>query len=293
MRSTGISPMTLFVPLLILGSIIRKKSKKAGAVYDIIWSVGILLWSVSVMQDGGTIVLFGSIELPPMVFIGIMVLVILSEIGTLIKISKEAPLEAEAEKKRLEEQQQEIARMEASAETLTTSRTLYIVHRQGIIGSANKIQLTLNGRELPALANGDIVRAKLTFLHNRLTAVCSGVLQKEIEFDASPSGNMRIDVLLKTGKGIMLKENPNIHYREIPPGKKRVRPVNIGLVLWSISNFWCYLLGIVPLTKTLRATRHPFDDIAQLRLASAKKWNLWMTGVLMIIALAVILPRVL
>ena len=36
--------------------------------------------------------------------------------------------------------------MEASAETLTTSRTLYIVHRQGIIGSANKIQLTLNGR---------------------------------------------------------------------------------------------------------------------------------------------------
>ncbi|MGI6696934.1 MAG: hypothetical protein ACOX6O_12005 [Christensenellales bacterium] len=290
-RGSEVSPLALFIPLLLIGGFIRQKSKKAGAIYDIIWSGGVLLWGVSVMQDGGSIALFGSIELPPMAFIGIMALVIFSEIASLIKISRQAPLEAEAEKKRVEEQQQEVIRIESAAEKLATPGELYIVHRQGIIGSANKIQLTLNGRELPALGNGEIVRTKLTLADNRLTSVCSGVLQKEIKFNAPPSGAMRIDVVLKAGKGILLEENPNVHYREIPPGKKRVRPVNVGMALWSITNFWCYLLGIVPLRKTLRASKHPFDDIAQLRLNSAKKWNLWMTGILIVATLTFILPR--
>lgn len=292
-RGTEISPMTVFIPLLLIGGFIRQKCKKAGAIYDIIWSGGILLWGVSVMQDGGTIALFGSIELPPTVFIGLIALVIVGEIASLIKISKQAPLEAEAERKRMEEQQQEIAYMEATAKTLTAPRSLYIVHRQGLIGSANKIQLTLNGRELPALANADIIRTELTLVHNKLTAGCNNASVKEIEFDAPASGALRIDVLLKASKGILLEQNPNTDYRLPPPGKKRVRPLKFGMVLWSVSNFWCYFLGIVPLVKTLRASKHPFDDIAQLQIASAKKWNLWMTGFLLAAVVALTLPRLL
>ncbi len=290
-RGSEVSPMALFIPLLLIGSFIRQKSKKAGAIYDIVWSGGVLLWGVSVMQSGGSIALFGTIELPPIVFIGMMALVILSEIGTLINISKQAPLEAEAEKKRIAEQQQQIAHMEAAAEKLDTPSALYIVHRQGLIGSANKIQLSLNGRELSPLGNGDIIHTTLTLSHNKLTAVCNGVIQKEIEFDAPKSGALRIDVMLKTGKGILLEENPNVAYREASHGKKRVRPLKISLILWSISNLWCYFLGLVPLIKTLRAAKHPFDDIAQLRLVSAKKWNLWMTGLLIVIVLMALLIR--
>ncbi len=292
-RDTEISPMTAFIPLLLIGGFIRQKSKKAGAIYDIIWSGGILLWGVSVMQDGGTILLFGSIKLPPTVFIGIMALVIVGEIASLIRICKQAPLEAEVQRKQMEEKQQEIARMEAAAEALTAPRPLYIVHRQGLIGSANKIQLTLNGRELPALGNGDIVRTELTLAHNKLTAGYNNVSMKEIEFDAPASGALRIDVLLKAAKGILLEQNPNTDYHLPPPGKKRVRPLKFGMVLWSVSNFWCYFLGIVPLVKTLRASKHPFDDIAQLRIASAKKWNLWMTGFLLAAVVALTLPRLL
>ena len=289
--SSELSPMTLFIPLLILGSFIRKKSKKAGAIYDLIWTIGILVWGVGVMDDGGTIVLFGSIELPPIVFIGIIALVIISEIVSLISIIKRAPLEAEAEAKRVEEQQQKIAQMEADQERLAVPGVLYIVHRKGLIGSENKIRLTLNGRELPSLGSGEVIHTELAFAHNKLTAVCDGVVSKEIEFDAPASGPMRMDVMFKTGKGIVLEQNPSTDYREPQPGKKRVRSVKIGLVLWSILNFWCYFLGIVPLVKTLRASKHPFDDIAQLRINSAKKWNLWMSGIFIVIVLFAILYR--
>ncbi|MDI9521006.1 MAG: hypothetical protein QM308_07655 [Bacillota bacterium] len=290
-RSTELSPMTLFIPLLILGSFIRKKSKKAGAIYDLIWSIGILVWGVGVMNDGGTIVLFGSIKLPPIAFIGIIVLVIISEIIALISAIRQAPIEAEAENKRVEEQQQQIAQLEATAERLAAPSALYIVHKQGIIGSANKIRLTLNGRELTPLGSGGVVQTELAFAHNRLSAVCEGVALKEIEFDAPASGPVRVDVLFKTGTGIVLEQNPNTDYREPQPGKKRVRSVKIGLVLWSILNFWCYFLGIVPLVKTLRAAKHPFDDIAQQRLNSAKKWNLWMSGIFIVIVLFALLYR--
>lgn len=282
------SPMQLFIPLFFLGTLIKSKSKKAGAVYDIVWSVGVTIWALQVMQDGGSIALFGHIELPPVAFIGIMALIITSEIATLVKVSKEAPAEAEAARQLLEEKQAEAERIEASGEKLSAPCTLYIVHRQGMIGSA---QLTLNGRELQALGNGDIARTELTLAQNKLTAVCKGEAEREIILDAPASGTLRVDVLLKIGKGLLLEENPNTDYREAPPGKKRVRPLHIGLVLWSVSNFWCYLLGLVPLVKTLRAARHPFDDIADIRLRSARKWNLWMSGLLALIVASTLLIR--
>ncbi len=282
------SPMQLFIPLFFLGTLIKSKSKKAGAVYDILWSVGILIWGVQVMQDGGSIALFGRVEVPPIAFIGIVALMIASEIGTLVKTVKDEPAEIEAAKKLEEEKRAEIARIEETAEKLSAPCTLYIVHRQGMIGSA---QLTLNGRELQALGNGDIARTELTLAQNKLTAVCKGEAEREIILDAPASGTLRVDVLLKIGKGLLLEENPNTDYREAPPGKKRVRPLHIGLVLWSVSNFWCYLLGLVPLVKTLRAARHPFDDIADIRLRSARKWNLWMSGLLALIVASTLLIR--
>lgn len=285
------SPMQLFIPLFFLGTLIKSKSKKAGAVYDILWSVGILIWGIQVMRDGGRIALFGRVEVPPVAFIGVIVLIIASEIGTLVKTVKDEPAEIEAAKRIEKEKQAEIARIEETGEKLSAPCTLYIVHRQGLIGSANQIQLAINGRKLPDFGNGDFVHTELTLVHNRLAAECNGVSQREIEFNAPAGGVMRIDVLLKTGKGILLEENPNTDYREAPPGQKRVRPLKIGLVLWSISNFWCYLLGIVPLKKTLRAARHPFDDVADLKLRSARKWNLWMTGLLVLIAALTLLIR--
>lgn len=286
------SPMQLFIPLFFLGTLIKSKSKKAGAVYDILWSVGILIWGVQVMQDGGSIALFSRVEVPPIAFIGIVALMIASEIGTLVKTVKDEPAEIEAAKKLEEEKRAEIARIEETAEKLSAPCTLYIVHRQGQIGSANRVHLTLNGRELQTLGNGDIVRTELTLAQNKLTAGCNGVPVKEFVFDAPASGTLRVDVLLKIGKGILLEENPNTDYREAPPGKKSVRPLHIGLVLWSVSNFWCYLLGIVPLKKTLRAARHPFDDIADIRLRSARKWNLWMSGLIVLIVVPILLARI-
>ena len=101
--------MTLFVPLLILGSIIRKNPRKPAPFMILYGRLAFCCGALASCSDGGTIVLFGNIELPPIVFIGIMVLVILVKSAPSLKSSKEAPLEAEAEKKRLEEQQQEIA----------------------------------------------------------------------------------------------------------------------------------------------------------------------------------------
>lgn len=301
--SSELSPMTLFIPLLILGSFIRRKSKKAGAIYDLIWSIGILVWGMGVMDDGGTIVLFGSIELPSIAFIGIIALVIISEIISLISIIKRAPLEAEAEQKRIEaeaekkrleeeQEQQAIARIEDNAEKLAAPCTLFIVHRQGNIAFAKTAQLALNGRKLESLGNVGIVRTELDIVHNRLTVSCGAMARKDIEFDAHNAGAVRIDVQFKARKSIiLLEENPNTDYHEPNPGEKRVRPVNIGMALWSITNFLFYLLGIVPLRKTLRAAKHPFDDIAQQRLSSAKKWNLWLSGILLTIFLIRFLSR--
>lgn len=275
------SPIQLFIPLYFLGLLIKSKSKKAGAVYDILWSIGILIWGLQVMADDGTILLFGA-ELPPAAFIGIVGVMLLSEVASLIGIIKSAPLEEEEAKKIVEEKQAEIDRIREAGVKLSAPCTLYIVHRQGFIGPANQIQLTVNGQELPKFGNGDVVRTELSFAQNKLTAGCIG-MQREIELDATAGGTLRLDVLLKAGKGILLEKNPNTDYRKASPDKKRVRPLKIGLVLWSITNLWCYLLGIVPLRKTLRAARHPFDDIADIRLRSARKWNLWMTGLLVLI----------
>lgn len=286
-RGTEISPMTLAIPLFLIGGFIRSKSKKAGAIYDIIWSAGILLWGISVLNKGADIALFGQIELPPIVFIGLMASVIIGEIITLIRIIKAEPAE---EMERIKE---ETARLEAEAvaEKLNFPERLLIVHRQGLIGSANKIVLTLNGREIARLGNGEIIQTETRFFHNTLSAAAGGVVGKSIEFESDPGQIRRIDVSVLFAKGIVLSENPNITGRRPEQGGRRVRPLKTGMVLWSITNFWCYFLGIVPLRKTLQAARHPFDDIAKLRLKSAKKWNIWMTGLLVIAVLIILLTR--
>lgn len=277
------SPMQLFVPLFFLGTLIKSKSRKAGAVYDIIWSVGILIWAIGVMNDGGRIALFGSLELPPYAVIGLLALIIISEVGALIGAIKGEPAELAAAKQQEEEKKAEVARIEAEGEKLDTPAKLYIVHKKGIIGSANKIRLTLNGIELTPLGRGDVQQISLKLAQNTLSAVCDGVTEKSIVFDAPESGVIRIDLLFKAGQGIVLEENPDTNYKVTEPGKKRVRPLKIGMVLWSISNFWCYFLGIVPLRKALRAAKHPFDDVAEVELKGAKKWNIFMSILLVLV----------
>lgn len=288
------SPMQLFVPLFFLGMFIRGKSKKAGAIYDIVWSVGILIWALQVMSEGDQIALFGRIELPPYVVIGILAAMIASDIFTLVKVSKEAPQQAQAAQELAAAKQAELARLEESSEKLAAPCVLYIAHRQGVIGAVNKMQLSLNGRELMALGNSEVVRTQLNLRQNKLTAVCNGMAESALSFDVGSSCPMRIDVRIKAGQGIVLEQNPNTTYREPLPGQNRVRPLNVGMVLWSVFNFWCYLMGIFTLKMTLRAAEHPFDDVAEAKLKQARTWNLVMTVLLVLVVAAIaVLPHVL
>lgn len=271
------SPLTLFIPLYFIGLMIKGKSKKAGAIYDLLWSLGILVWAAGVYEDGDSIALFGTIELPPVVFILILVGVMISEVVTLVQAFREkpAPIEEAASAEQAAIEQREAARIDAPC-------ALYIVHMRGIIGTAAKVQLTLNGHSIGELANSAYLLARTEVRENRLVATGAGFPHgAEIEFQAQSGGEVRVNLELRSGKGIQMSLADAVGYRVPRHGKKRVRPVKKGYILWSITNFWAYLLGIVPLIMTLKAAKTPFDDVAAQKLRSAKKWNLWMTGILL------------
>lgn len=276
------SPIQLFIPLYFLGMLIKSKSPKAGAIYDILWSLGIMLWGFRVMEEGGTILLLG-IELQPVVFIGIVAVTMFIEAASLVNIIRKGPIEEEVAAKLEEEKEAEAAAMAEASEKLSAPCKVYIVHRKGSIGSANKGKMTLNCQEMEPLKNGDVQQTDTLLARNRLTAECVGFARQVLTFDAPASGAVRVDVSLVPGRGILLEENPNTDYQTPLPGQARVRPLRVGLVLWSISNLWCYLLGLVPLIKTLRASKHPFDDIAEIQVKSAVKWNTWMTALLLVL----------
>lgn len=100
------SPLTLFVPLMFIGTAIKSKSKKAGAIFDLVWSLGIFIWGMEALSDGYSISLFGVIELPGPLFLVLIGVIMVSEIVSLVGTFREKPAEPVAAVAQAEEETQ-------------------------------------------------------------------------------------------------------------------------------------------------------------------------------------------
>lgn len=156
------------------------------------------------------------------------------------------------------------------------------------IGSAMGVRVYLNGQEQEVLKNGKTVRMSTQLAENELTVRYNADGgSRSINFTAEPGGQVRI-TLKYTGAVLTIADE-----RAEKPGeadeKGRYRPLRRGYVLWSIINMPIYLLGLVPLFKTLRAAKEPYEDVANNLLKSAKIWNIVLSCLLLSAVISVVI----
>lgn len=150
------------------------------------------------------------------------------------------------------------------------------------IGSAMGVRVFLNGVEQETLRNGKTIVMQTGLAKNELQVLYNADgAGRTLQFDAEPGGSLRV-TLKYTGAVLTLQDSAVADPGE-PDHKGRYRPVRKGYILWAILNMPIYLLGLVPLVKTLRAAKQPYDDVAANQLRSAKIWNIVLSCLLVIV----------
>lgn len=171
------SSFGIFILLYFVGLFIRSRNKKAGAIFDLVWSVGLLIFAIAVISSGGQLLLF-NIELPNIVIVLIILAVMVSEIITLVKIFKEPSAEeqlAALENAPLPEGVEPIENDGKAKISLTRERKF--------AGSGAMIPVLLNGKIMGNIGNGKTLELHTRQKHNKISLLY-GTKPPVIEFDA-------------------------------------------------------------------------------------------------------------
>ena len=176
------SPMSLFPALFLIGMFIGSKSKKAGAVYDLIWSAGILIYALSVISSGGQLMLW-NIELPNVVIVLIVLVIMVSEVFSAIFAFKEP-----SEEEKITTACSVSPAPGEEAIDGNRSATIKLVRGSKFVCSNAVYQVRLNGNLIGCINNGQTLNLPTYQKHNVLSLSCSLKQRHEVEFDAEPGG---------------------------------------------------------------------------------------------------------
>lgn len=181
------SPLTLFIPLYLIGIFISGKSKKAGAIYNLCWTCGILIYAIAVISDGGQLALF-NLALPNFVVILILLATMASEIYTLVKVLKE-PSPAQVVEQLNSEPPAE------GAEVLEGGKSaeVYLSRPRRFVANGVMNSIVFNDRQYGMLANGKDMTLVTQQSDNRLEVFC-GLKSAVFTFTAAPGERYVITV---------------------------------------------------------------------------------------------------
>jgi len=171
------SPMTLFPFLFMIGFFIRSKSKKAGAIYDLIWSAGILIYALSAIAAGDQLMLF-NLELPNAVIVLIILAIMASEIVTLVGVCKEKS----PEEQRLAMDSEPLPEGVEPIEDDGVA-TITLEREAKFTGSGVMVPVIFNEKDYGTLGNGKTITLHTHQKHNRIS-LTYGKEPPVIEFDA-------------------------------------------------------------------------------------------------------------
>lgn len=180
--------MTLFPALFLIGMFIRGKNRKAGAIYDLLWSAGLLIYAFSVISDGGQLLLWG-IELPNVVIVGIVLVIMVSEIFSLIAAFREP-----SEEEKLAELNSAPAREGTEPVENNASAKIKLVRGSKFVCNAVAYEVELNGRKYGYLTNGQTIVLLTREKHNVLALSCGLKQHHEVEFDAEPGREYTVNL---------------------------------------------------------------------------------------------------
>lgn len=254
--------------------------KKTYAILGLIVTIIIAVIGFSGYSDGSRYMTWFGIELSQT---GFLVLVLAFAVFDIFSLKSAFGADKAAEK-----QQSEALDKAKDAAPLTGEPCEVALTRlPSALGCAMGVRVYLNGQEQEVLKNGQTVRMTTPLAENGLTVRynADGV-SRSINFTAEPGGHVRI-TLKYTGAVLTIADEQTAQASETD-AKGRCRPLRTGYVVWSIINLPVYLLGLVPLVKTLRAAKQPYEDVAQKQLKSAKIWNIVLSCLLIMIAISVI-----
>lgn len=151
------------------------------------------------------------------------------------------------------------------------------------IGAAVGIRVFLNGEEQELLKNGKTIRMQTNLAENELMVRYNAdSMTRTVAFGAKPGGQVRI-TLKYTGGVLAVQDDVADAPASAADEKGRYRPVKTGYVVWSILNMPLYFMGIIPLRKTLRAAKEPYEDVASHLLKSARAWNIGLSCFLIMV----------
>ena len=255
--------------------------KKAWAIIGCIVTVVIALVGFSGYSAGTHYMTWMGIKLSQGGFIALICAFVLMDIISL-KNAFGADKRAQQEQIEAQERAREAQPLEGG------SCTVYLTRTSSVAGAAMGVRVFLNGEEQEVLKNGQTIVMQTAVARNELTLrYNAGDLVRKLEFDAEPGGT--VHAVLQYNRAVLSLREGDPQAVGEPDANGRYRPVRGGYILWSIINMPIYLLGLVPLFKTLSAAKQPFDDIAQQQLRSAKIWNIVLSCFLVLLILVVVL----
>lgn len=171
------SPLTLFVPLLLIGTFISSKNKKAGAIFDICWTVGVLIYALAVISDGGQLLLF-NIELPNFLIIAIILAGLAGEIVTLVKLKNEEPSQSKINKANAMPVPEGVETIDGEARIMLNRPTQFVA--SGVVNT-----VSFNDKDYGSLSNGAVIELMSHQRYNKLT-VFFGAKPATLEFELQP-----------------------------------------------------------------------------------------------------------
>lgn len=179
------SPLTLFIPLLLIGTFISSKSKKAGAIFDICWTVGVLIYALAVMADGGQLLLF-NIELPNFLIIVIILAGLAGEIVTLVKLKNEQPAQDKIYAANALPVAEGVEAIEGEARVMLSRPSQLVAN--GVVNA-----VTFNDKDYGNLSDGAAIELISRQKYNKLT-VFFGAKPATLEFELQAGESRTVTV---------------------------------------------------------------------------------------------------
>lgn len=253
--------------------------KKVYAIIGCIFTVVIAVAGLSGYSAGTHYMTWFGIKLSQGGFLAVVALFVALDI-----ISLKNAFGAE---KRTQEMQREAQTRAADAPALEGAPcTVYLTRLPSAAGAAVGVRVFLNGAEQEVLKNGKTIAMQTSLAQNELMVMYTGdVPARTLQFEAEAGGEMRIT--LKYMGAVLTVCDKDAAPVGPADEKGRYRPLKTGYILWSILNMPIYLLGLVPLIKTLNAAKQPYEDVARRQLRSAKIWNIVLSCILALLILTV------
>lgn len=241
--------------------------KKTQAILTTLFTIVLTIVGFSGYSDGSLYISYFGIRLSQGAFMALVGVFVVIDIFTLKSAFKKDKTADELQSK-AQNKAQHAPLLEGAPCTVSLTRL------PSAIGAAMGVRVFLNGAEQELLKNGKTIRMQTKLAENELMVhYKADNTTRTLPFQAKAGAQVRI-TLKYTGGVLALQDD----VADAPAGaadeKGRYRPLKTGYVVWSILNMLLYLIGIIPLRKTLRAAKEPHEDVANHLLKSARAWNI-------------------